>query len=139
MTKVRKALADKKVKNAVRNLSIEEAQEVLDRAGREAESKPSPSDRTPGQIINGMKVPYTRHDLDRIYGIVEFTPDDTIPVTVQGIRYQLFAGVTMSAPKIIQKTYEDYKRQLRKGSDALRNLGVSVDAGAGALPPEVYE
>ena len=139
MTKVRKALADKKVKDAVRNLSIEEAQEVLDRAVREAESKPSPSDRTPGLIINGMKVPYTRHDLDRIYGIVEFTPDDTIPVTVQGIRYQLFAGVTMSAPKIIQKTYEDYKRQLRKGSDALRNLGVSVDAGAGPLPPEVYE
>ena len=139
MTKVRKALADKKVRDAVRNLSVEEVHEVLDRAEKLAESKPSPSDRTPGLIINGMKVPYTRHDLDRIYGIVEFTPDDTIPVTVQGIKYQLYAGVTMSAPKIIQKTYEDYKRQLRKGMDAVRALCVSVDAGAGPLPSEVYE
>ena len=131
---VRKARVKKQIKQRLGRLSPEESREVLAEIPNVLEK----SQDTPGQIQAGRKKIYTRKDLDRLYGICEFTPDETIPVTFQGVRYQLLAGVTMSAPTIIRDIYENHKRELRRVGMTKSETGYEtiIAIGAGALEPE---
>ena len=135
MTVAQKVKASKRIKKATRRLSEEEKVEVLGGLDKEPET---PKERIPGQVVRGQKTTWTRHDMDRIYGVCEFTPEETLPITINGIRYQCIAGVTMLCPTIIQQNYNRRKAILRDGAKELpKELGYEtiIHLGAGALPP----
>lgn len=93
----------------------------------------------PGTIKNKYKVPWTRKQLDEAYGLCYFTPEETMPVTVSGIRFQLIAGVEMQCPTIVRDTYKDYRRRTMRAGQTLPSVSgyeTTVGLGAGALPAE---
>ena len=131
---VRKARAKKQIKRTLSRLSPEESKELL---GETTVETPVPTGRKPGQIIQGRKTIYTRRDLDNIYGLCEFTPDETIKVTVQGVPFQLIVGVSMIAPTIVKDIYEQHKKELRNAGKGFSESGYEsiVALGAGSLEP----
>ena len=136
MTTKQKVRATKGIKRAVKRLSEEERNDVLSNLDKPEES---PKERIPGQVVRGTKTTWTKADMDRIYGICEFTPEETVPITINGIRYQCIAGYTMLCPTIVKQVYENRKRVLRESGKVLpHDLGYEtiVELGAGALPPE---
>ncbi len=97
------------------------------------EERVSGENRVPGKVVHGTKTPWTRADMDKAYGICEFTPDETIPVTVNGQMYQLIAGVGMIAPTIIRDTYLEHIRRNRRVGQGLEQRGVTKESYGGAL------
>lgn len=91
-------------------------------------------ERIPGKIVNGRKTIWTQKDIEARFPICEFTPDETIPVIYNGIRYQLIADVSMVAPTIIRDIYLEHRRKMRQIGKGL--VGVTVYPGAGALTPQ---
>jgi len=89
----------------------------------------------PGQTIHGSKVPWTRQDVEKAFPICAFVPDETIPVTYNGVMYQLIAGVECLVPTIIRDIYQDYRRaKVGFGKNIMTSMGkVQVDPGAGTL------
>jgi len=141
MTKLRKASATKRAAQDLRKLEPEEKAEVIaELSGKAAEAvKNKPEVLSPGMIgPGGLKVAYSRKDLDRIYGICGFVPEETLPVTVHGVRYQLITGVPMMCPTIIRDTYLRHREILRTAAAGKFDTGfeTQIDLGAGALPPE---
>ena len=118
--------------------SPEEVKEAL-RSVLNDEPEPTPTERKPGMVIRGNKVPWTRKAQDEVYGVCEFVPDETLPVTVNGVGYQLLAGVPMMCPTIVRDIYYRSKRGARDAARALpteSGFESTVSLGAGALEPE---
>lgn len=88
----------------------------------------------PGTIIGqgtGMpyKVPWSRQAIERLYEMVEFIPDENVPVTVHGVRFDLFADRVNRVPSIVKGIYEDSRRETRtahlpKQDSDRRGLGI---------------
>lgn len=106
--------------------------ELVEKVVEEQESN---QDRVPGKVIRGVKTPWTVKDMDKVYGVITFTPEETIPVTVSGIKFQLFDGVEITCPAIVKATYDDYRRKTRRIGHDLASRGI-VKIGGGALSPE---
>ena len=99
------------------------------------------TERVPGKVVRGVKTTWTRRDMDEIYGVCSFTPYHTMPVTVNGQRYQLLSDVEMTVPTIIRDTYLGSLKRQRLGGKGLAESGfggIVVSTGAGGLPPEEY-
>lgn len=97
----------------------------------------------PGIILDrfratARKVPYTRGYLEEHFPMVEVVPAKTIPVTFQGICYQLFNGVKIKVPEPIAGIYYEHMESLRRqGANIPVVQGVvQVAPGAGALTSE---
>ena len=101
-----------KAREAVAGLLEEEAQKLEE-----------PRQYKPGEYNPHTKgkTPWTMKNLEEAYGIVEFTPDETIPVTVSGIKLMLLDGVTMTAPKCFQDIWLK-SREARKGRNTAKTL-----------------
>ncbi len=140
MTVKQKKRAQRQVKQAVRKLDPQEVKEVLNMASPETlASIPNIPVRVPGSKVAGTKVGYTHQDLCRVYGIAEFTPEETKSVTLQGISYQLISGVSMAVPKEVIRIYERSRRITREAANNMpRDQGFETitQLGAGALPQE---
>ena len=136
----RKPRAKRLIKNAVRKLRPEEVKEALGEVREELEAaQPQARDRVPGAIIAGYKTIYTRTDLDRVYGITTFTPQKTIPVTLQGQLYQLLEGIEITCPKGVQVIYERHLERERQAGRKIADMSgfiTEISLGAGPLPPE---
>lgn len=90
--------------------------------------------RVPGKVVDGTKTPWQRSDVEKAFPEkVRFVPDETIPVTYNGVRYQLIADVECLVPSCIKAIYDDYKRRKRAVGKSLASLGIDTMAGAGAL------
>ena len=76
---------------------------------KEAES----GERVPGGTIRGSKIPWTRGDVERKFPKVTFVSEETIPVTFNGITYQLREGEEMTVPSCIQVIYNDHRKRER--------------------------
>ena len=138
---VNKEIAQKKVSKSLRKVKPEERAELLSDLQADAEKQVEEhkgKGRVPGEIIGSNKTSYTKEDLDKIYGICVFTPEETLPVTLQGVRYQLIEGVEMMCPSEIKVIYDRHRRSLRSGNNALPSSGFDsvTELGAGALSPE---
>ena len=57
-----------------------------------------------------FKKTWTRGDMERMYEKRTFTPQWTVPVTVQRVTYQLVAGQEITVPSIIKDVYESRMR-----------------------------
>jgi len=91
-------------------------------------------ERVPGKTVKGVKTMWTYQDLCNRFSMVSFIPDETIPLTYNGVKVWAFAGIEMKVPKPFQNIYEQHKAELRprKPMD-----GITIDLGAGALPPDL--
>lgn len=102
------------------------------------------ADRKPGQILDrtkltARKVPWTRRDITGGYPAVTFTPEETIPITVHGQRWQLISDQVITVPSIIKEIYDEHRRAIRASPRVLVSPAgdtVHVLPGAGGLEPE---
>ena len=67
------------------------------------------------------------------FPIVDFVPDETIPLTWNGVKVQAHSGIEMHVPKPFYDLYNRHKRELLPKKAP---FGVLVELGAGALAPE---
>ncbi len=139
-TKVRKAIAKKKVKRDLRKISPEDVKAIVEDIGEVAERKIEQGQaRIPGATIDGMKIPWTRKDIEERFPIVELNSEETIQITWNGVTYQLLAGAIHYVPSVIRDSYLRHRRGLMESA---KNIGkdsgfvTMVELGAGALPPE---
>ena len=136
----RQVLATRKAKRQLKGESAATVQAVAEEIAELAEGRTEQeANLKAGTIIGDRKIPYTRKDLDEIYGTTEFIPDETIPITLQGIRFQMVAGRETCVPKEVKAIWDRRKRMLANPSTTLGDRGYAtvVEHGAGALPPEV--
>lgn len=117
---------------------VKEAEEALRVLSQDVEDElPLDHRFKPGEYNprTRAKTPWTYKDLEQAYGIHEFTPDETIGVTVSGIRVQLLDNVTMTAPKCFYDIWMR-SRNARRGRDTertLRALGIDRESYGGEL------
>ena len=92
-----------------------------------------PTERLPGShIYSGAgklsgKVPWTHKKCEEAFGIVEYTPDETLPVTYNGVRVMCFAGLPMLMPgchKAILERRKQKKQSGQRGNRDLQRIGV---------------
>ena len=69
--------------------------------------------------------------MERLYPMVELTPDENIPVTVNGVRYDLFADKPCKVPSIIRDTYIEHRRLNRQTKTITNEMGALVNLGVG--------
>lgn len=95
-------------------------------------------ERTPGKVVNGVKTPWTRADMERFERIV-FTPAHTVKVTWNGILYQMIESVEMMVPEPVYYVYKDAYDRMRNVGKSMPSSGfpMTVTHGAGGLEPEV--
>ena len=138
MPKKPRARAIKEIKDVVARTDPEVAAEILMDAALKvsAEIKSTPLERQPGRVVHGLKTPWTHQDLVKAYGVMTFTPDDTMPITISGVIYQLIAGREMHVPKKVYDRYREVKQQQRDSINSFpkdRGFDTFVLPGAGAL------
>ena len=90
--------------------------------------------RVPGKVVHGQKTSWTLGDIEKIFPVVEFTPDDTVNITWNGVSKQLIAGVSQLMPTCFRDLYLETKRRTRAKKDIVVSTGkIQVDIGAGAF------
>jgi len=104
--------------------------EIVEEAVKEQEEI---GERVPGKVVRGIKTPWTRADVDKIFPIVSLIPEQTIRVTYNGVSYQLIQDLEMVVPSVIRDIYNNSRKRVRQGTQI---PGVFVEGGAGGLPPE---
>lgn len=137
----RKVRAKRDVKNAVRKVDVNSAVDILAEAVALAEKKAedAPRVRTPGATVEGSKIPFTEKDLIDIHGLYTFIPDDTRPITIQGVRVQLLKGYEITTAKCFYNYYQQCKREEDAAAYSLpKDTGFEtlINVGGGALEPE---
>ena len=108
-------------------------QKLVDEVTDEVEAE---GERVPGKIVRGAKTAWTDADLVKAHGLATFTPEETIPVTINGVRYQLLADWEMTVPKIVKQIYDEHRRKARQVGAGLVALGIKKE-GEGGLPPNL--
>ena len=94
-------------------------------------------ERKPGMHARSGKVPYTRKYLEENFPKATFTPDENIPITWNGVRYDLFADREMTVPEPIKQVWDDYKKAKRRaGKGVMTSMGFVPVIGQGGLEEE---
>lgn len=138
----RKATVKRKAQRDLKRATTPvEAREIINELKEEIEPKAEsfPKGKVPGITIGGTKVGYNYQDLCKMFPIVSFTPDETIPLNFQGVRVQAISGIEMHVPKCFKNIYDEHRRRLREtGAKLPENTGYFnlVELGAGGLPLE---
>ncbi len=117
----------------VKEKARELVQKLVDEVTDEVESE---GERVPGKVVRGNKTSWTDADLVKVHGLATFTPEETIPVTINGVRYQLFDGYEMTVPKIVKQIYDEHRKRQRNIGAGLAALGIKKE-GEGGLPPNL--
>jgi len=86
--------------------------------------------RTPGRVINGQKVTWTFRDMEQ-FKKVTFIPEETVPVTFNGLTYNLIADYEVTVPEPIFNIYREYRRKSRR--TGIPRPGIKFEPGAGTL------
>ena len=103
---------------------------------------PPTGKQPPGTIIDrnkltARKVPWTLHSLLEVFGEVTFTPEETMPVNVNGVRVILEADKPFTGPACFKGVYDESRKARRSPSRIATSIGlVEVYPWAGALTPE---
>lgn len=100
------------------------------------EKEEAQAERVPGMTLHGVKTSWRRSDVDKAFPICSFIPDETIPVTYNGVRYQLLSGIECLVPTIIRDIYNDRRRRIRETDKLLKSSNVFIERGVGGLPQE---
>ncbi len=138
----RQTIAAKKVTRAVKRAGSPAARrELLEAALEDAEDVEIAveEDNRPGRHIGGEKVAWQESDLLERWDVVSFMPAETVPISFNGIRYQLIAGQEMHVPEVIVRLYNEHVRAKVNPSDGVfKDTGFQtiVQLGAGPLGPD---
>ncbi len=116
-------------------------QEVKEKVGelvqRQVDDKLAEDNNRPGMPVKGVgKVPWTMKEIEKVFPVVEYVPDETMPVTWNGVKIQCFAGVSQLMPSCFRDVMENRKRKMRRVNENVRNLGITIQSGA--LGPPSY-
>ncbi len=102
-----------------------------------------PKGRVPGQTITDDKgrkqgkVPWTMKAIENIFGLCEYTPDETCPVTWNGVSIQCIRGVSQLMPTCFRDILLDRKRRMGQVKTISTQYG-DIERGAlGPLPPNL--
>lgn len=131
--KVERAL--KTIPNAQEAVAV--VDEIVDKAEERVEQEPE--QRVPGLAVGDTKTSYTYQDLCSMFPIVSFIPEETIPLTYNGVRVQALQGVEIHVPQCFKRLYDQHRRELRRKpsiSDGGQGYVPIIGIGDGALPPE---
>ncbi len=127
----------KKAKREVAQIlsRAENPEEVLETIAQDmVAEEEAEGERVPGKVVHGQKTSWTMKDIEAVFPVVEFTPEDTICITWNGVMRQFIAGVSMLVPTCFRDIYLDTKRRSRAKPDIVVSTGkINVDLGAGAL------
>ncbi len=115
----------------IKRKAVEAVTELAEVLAEEAKSVGEP--RTPGATVRGGKVPWTRGDIERTFPMVTFMPEETVPVSWNGVRYQLLEGIEATVPSCIKGIYDDYRRRVRSIGRDLPSMGVTKSVYGGEL------
>ena len=131
------------VKRAVKRLTQQamtskEAIDVLDEVRDEVDAKAETEGLHEGEvgtIRHGNKVTPTYTSLCKQFPIVSFTPEETVPLNYQGVRFQALAGVECHVPKCFKDIYDNHRRLSARSrvNKELANMGINIDEGVGGL------
>ena len=91
-------------------------------------------ERRPGKTVRGTKTAWTYNDMLERFPVVSFIPDETLPLTYQGVKHYCHAGIESHVPKPFYDIYNRRKRELQPKNPP---PGILVELGAGALPAEL--
>lgn len=135
-------MAKEKIKDAIKREIIPAVEEAIAEVTEEVMR--DTSDLPPGTVIGkgtqrARKVPWTMATIREVYPDITFTPEQTLPVTFNGVSMHLVSGVEVTCPSVFKGLYDDYRASVRRhgsGNVATPYGGVTVLSGAGALPPE---
>mgnify|MGYP001563755609 CR=1 FL=1 len=88
-------------------------------------------------LPTARKVPFTYRYFAELFGEEEFDPEETVPVTINGITVLFEAGKTIKAPQNFIGEYKQWRARLRKQSKPIVTPEgvVMVNPGAGPLLP----
>ena len=140
----RKARVKKTIQRELkRATNVKEAQDIISELSAEVEKKVEEftGKRIPGMTVGGSKVSYQWSDLMDMFPVVSFIPEETIPLTFQGVMVQALAGIEMHVPKCFKDIYDRHVRERRSAAKSIPHLGyeTTIALGAGALPPRTEE
>jgi len=142
MTKVRTKVTKKVLKRKLSRIPAEEKAELLSELTKETqeEVKQVQEGRVPGRVVGGQKTTWTYKDLERHFRITSFVPEETIPITINGVRVQLLEGIEITCPECYHQVYQQHRAGMRQ-RPSLPDLGFinEVLIGAGGLPPRRTE
>jgi hypothetical protein len=105
-------------------------------AAEEEEKKGVPGTKLDRWEATARKIPWTLKDFDK-YNKIEFVPEETIPITINGVTITMLNGYKMKVPEPFYGEYIEWRNRQRSQSKPIatdRGI-VTVAPGAGALPP----
>lgn len=116
--------------------SEQKLKELVDAVAKEKVAESTP--HIPGAKTSFGKVPWTRTAFEAKFSKITFTPEETIPITWNGLRYQLIADMETSVPFPIKQIYDEWRKNQRIGhkSVTLTDGTVINLVGVGALTAE---
>lgn len=118
--------------------NVEDKVAILEQIATEGKSQVAVqlSERVPGQIVGIAKTAFTLADWEKVSGIAEFSPEETVMITLNGISRQFLAGVTGLYPKAFIDVYHARKRILMDSEKNIKKdvgFDMEVHLGAGAF------
>ena len=120
-----------KKKEQIKKEATRIVSELLETAVEEQEARES--ERKPGMTIRGGKVPWTPGDVERSFPKVTFVPEESIPVSFNGVRYFLREGEENTVPSCIKAIYDDHRKRERRIGAGLAAAGVTKSNYSGEL------
>lgn len=114
----------------------EKPEEVLAQLTKDTEQEAieAKEERVPGKVVRGQKTPWTLKDIEDVFPVCEFTPDDTVKVTWNGVMLQFITGVSQLMPTCFRDQYLETKRRTRAIKPIMVSTGkINIEPGAGAL------
>lgn len=104
----------------IKQKAIEAVSELLETVVEQKEAESG--ERKPGVTIRGSKVPWTRGDVERAFPKVTFVPEESLPVTFNGITYRLTEGEDNTVPSCIKVIYDDHRKRERAIGRGIRGV-----------------
>ena len=136
-TKETKPLISEKTKRILQG----ELQKVEQEVQEEAEvDKTVPGTKLDRYRQTARKVPFSKayfEDSNR-FKQVTIVPEENIPITIQGVKYELRTGVEITLPEPFAGEYFRWRASLRGHPVSKTQMEgvVFMQPGAGSLPPE---
>ncbi len=136
---VRGQRVKRQIKRSLKLVPKEELEKVVAEVVAEADEAIDsiPEGAKPGDVINGYKVAWTWSEMLKQFPIVTFTPEETIPLTWNGVKVQALAQIEMHVPQPFKMIYDQHRRELGKQTKIVGREGFdsTTSLGAGALEP----
>lgn len=136
---VRKERVKRSIRRSLKLVPREELEQAVNEIVAEVDEvvESIPKEVKPGDVINGYKVAWTWGEMLKRFPIVTFTPEETIPLTWNGVRVQALSQIEMHVPQPFKAIYDQHRREMgRKVKiEGREGFDTTIALGAGALEP----